>query len=770
MSNVKISELETTSAVSTSDLMETAIPSGSSYASKKMSIAQLATYLENSVVHSALDTQNKTIIDAINELKSICDRLSASHFIVANQLPTSDINMNAIYLIPKQSTEVNDVYEEFICLDDTTTPATWEKIGETQIDLSNYITFDDADIATTSKNGSMSKADRSKLNGIDSGAQKNVQSDWNAASGDAFIKNKPTIPTVNDGTLTITQNGTSMGTFTANQSSAGTIEVKDEKVSQEKSTSTSYFPILFANSTTDTTETAKVQKNLGLTIRPSTANLVLCRDHTGTTTSDTQLTIGNNIDNGSAGSVRGYIKLYGKNTHYTNLFPSEASNDLSYYLPKDRPNYSELAVVEQTAVSLELALDADLNDVLTVGFYVGKGGNTCTNKPSGVIQFGLCVVKLGTANTYYKQILIQPRTVANGGSRTYTRALYQSTWTDWIEEKYTDENVKQSPIASSNYDYPLLMAYSANGTEETQAVWKNTNLTFNPSTSVFKTYRADLGELQCTLIDFGVGSNIYGTLHGSLASSHVDVYLPVASGELALEEWQNRIGSMNLIPQNTAHKSGRVSAGATFTVNEDGTITVDRTSPTSVDATFELSQRVINGGLWLPNGTYYMSGCPSGGSSSNYYLGIRRTKNGAQDTLGDDFGSGVTFTINGDDYGNNGAWVRVVIAIKGNKAVSNQLWKPMITLTSLANTNTYYPPSMSNRQLTFYKFDNSNVATIENTNTASRAYAVNEFMIWHGALYRVKSAMASGATISTTYVEATTLSAQLKQIRDALGI
>lgn len=35
-----------------------------------------------------------------------------------------------------------------------------------------------------------------KLNGIASGAQVNVQSDWNATSGDAFIKNKPTIPAV----------------------------------------------------------------------------------------------------------------------------------------------------------------------------------------------------------------------------------------------------------------------------------------------------------------------------------------------------------------------------------------------------------------------------------------------------------------------------------------------------------------------------------------------------------------------------------------------
>ena len=37
--------------------------------------------------------------------------------------------------------------------------------------------------------------EKEKLSGIEENAQKNVQSDWNAESGDAFIKNKPDIPT-----------------------------------------------------------------------------------------------------------------------------------------------------------------------------------------------------------------------------------------------------------------------------------------------------------------------------------------------------------------------------------------------------------------------------------------------------------------------------------------------------------------------------------------------------------------------------------------------
>ena len=50
--------------------------------------------------------------------------------------------------------------------------------------LTTTSTIDGRDIA----------ADGSKLDGIDSGAEVNVQADWNATSGDAFILNKPNIP------------------------------------------------------------------------------------------------------------------------------------------------------------------------------------------------------------------------------------------------------------------------------------------------------------------------------------------------------------------------------------------------------------------------------------------------------------------------------------------------------------------------------------------------------------------------------------------------
>jgi len=46
-------------------------------------------------------------------------------------------------------------------------------------------------LATTSTDGAMSAADKTKLDGIEEGAEVNVQADWNATGGDAFIPNKP---------------------------------------------------------------------------------------------------------------------------------------------------------------------------------------------------------------------------------------------------------------------------------------------------------------------------------------------------------------------------------------------------------------------------------------------------------------------------------------------------------------------------------------------------------------------------------------------------
>ena len=91
----------------------------------------------------------------------------------------------------------------------------------------------------------MTSAEKTKLSGIAAGAEVNVQSDWNqtTTTADDYIKNKPTlatvatsgsyndlsnkptIPTVNNATLTIQKNGTTVKTFTANASSNVTANI-----------------------------------------------------------------------------------------------------------------------------------------------------------------------------------------------------------------------------------------------------------------------------------------------------------------------------------------------------------------------------------------------------------------------------------------------------------------------------------------------------------------------------------------------------------------
>lgn len=61
------------------------------------------------------------------------------------------------------------------------------------------------------------------------------------------------------------------------------------------------------------------------------------------------------------------------------------------------------------------------------------------------------------------------------------------------------------------------------------------------------------------------------------------------------------------------------------------------------------------------------------------------------------------------------------------------------------------------------------IATTENSNKASKAYAVGDYMIWNKTLYRVKTAMARNATITLSKLIATMVATELKATNTALG-
>lgn len=85
------------------------------------------------------------------DLASAIDAAKNGRFIVASQLPTTDIDPHAIYLIPKAGGgSTGNVKEEWIYIPGDPS-GSWEKVGDTEIDLSGYATITYVDTALEGK-------------------------------------------------------------------------------------------------------------------------------------------------------------------------------------------------------------------------------------------------------------------------------------------------------------------------------------------------------------------------------------------------------------------------------------------------------------------------------------------------------------------------------------------------------------------------------------------------------------------------------------------
>lgn len=75
------------------------------------------------------------------EVNNLIAAIQTVHLQKVETLPTEDISQTTIYIVPKSTLLTNNVYDEYINTDGTSTG--WELIGDTQIDLSDYVTFTD---------------------------------------------------------------------------------------------------------------------------------------------------------------------------------------------------------------------------------------------------------------------------------------------------------------------------------------------------------------------------------------------------------------------------------------------------------------------------------------------------------------------------------------------------------------------------------------------------------------------------------------------------
>ena len=125
----------------------------------------------------------------------------------------------------------------------------------------------------------------------------------------------------------------------------------------------------------------------------------------------------------------------------------------------------------------------DLDDYLDEGrWYYADGGNTTTNKPSGVDAYELYVGRNASGYRYQKLItssgLIWFR---------YHDSSAWKTWVRWYTDMNTDQKVLQSATTTSNYR-PLALGYTNTSTTAdlsasvTQQVYVTTTIYAQPST------------------------------------------------------------------------------------------------------------------------------------------------------------------------------------------------------------------------------------------------------------------------------------------------
>ena len=138
------------------------------------------------VVDNLTNYYKKTETYTQAEVNSLIGAISTMDIRVVETLPTQDISTTTIYLLPKQTTETQNIYDEYIYVSNS-----WEQIGSTDVDLSGYQTK----IDSTHKLNSDLVDDTNQTNKFVTATEKTTWNNKSDFSGDyTDLTNKPTIP------------------------------------------------------------------------------------------------------------------------------------------------------------------------------------------------------------------------------------------------------------------------------------------------------------------------------------------------------------------------------------------------------------------------------------------------------------------------------------------------------------------------------------------------------------------------------------------------
>lgn len=229
------------------------------------------------------------------EINGLIGSSTGINFKVVDSLPETG-ESNIIYLVPSSKQEEKNIKDEYIWID-----GNWELIGSTKIDLSNYYTKDEVNstfalktelswdtitdkpswIGSTKPTYTASEVGLGNVGNFKavstvanqglseqekSNARANIGSGTSSFSGSYNdLTDKPSIPTVGNGTITVTQNGTSKGSFTLNQSGSATIALTDTTYSTATTSANGLM------SSTDKSKLDGIASNANNYVHPTTS-------------------------------------------------------------------------------------------------------------------------------------------------------------------------------------------------------------------------------------------------------------------------------------------------------------------------------------------------------------------------------------------------------------------------------------------------------------------------------------------------------------------
>ena len=145
-----------------------------------------------------------------------------------------------------------------------------------------------------------------------------------------------------------------------------------------------------------------------------------------------------------------------------------------------------------------------------------------------------------------------------------------------------------------------------------------------------------------------------------------------------------QLANKNLIPYPYTNTT-KTENGITFTVNSDGSITVNGTATANTVFDLETNDTMFT----LPAGNYFLSGCPSGGDLTSYFMATTN----AYDKFQRDFGSGIYVPSKGEKW-------KISIRIMSGYTADNLVFKPQIELGTTATAYTPYISDFSTVKVT----------------------------------------------------------------------